>query len=133
MDSLRKDLYSLRKYIETQLEELRRQQAVTTSSGEKQVEEIVGKVGEEIVERPVEKPVEKAAEVTPVVEKPVESKPEEVVPSVGIGDKKVVPKPRSSHSDLSKKRKKSIMRNILERICLGRSVSWCWWSVWDCL
>lgn len=106
MDSLRKDLYSLRKYIETQLEELRRQQAVTTSSGEKQVEEIVGKVGEEIVERPVEKPVEKAAEVTPVVEKPVESKPEEVVPSVGIGDKKVVPKPQIKPFGLVEEKKK---------------------------
>lgn len=106
MDSLRKDLYSLRKYIETQLEELRRQQAVTTSSDEKQVEEVVGKVGEEIAERLVEKPVEKAAEVIPVVEKPVESKPEETVPSVGIGDKKVVPKPQIKPFGLVEEKKK---------------------------
>ena len=106
MDSLRKDLYSLRKYIETQLEELRRQQAVTTSSDEKQVEEVVGKVGEEIAERLVEKPVEKTAEVTPVVEKPVESKPEETVPSVGIGDKKVVPKPQIKPFGLVEEKKK---------------------------
>ena len=106
MDSLRKDLYSLRKYIETQLEELRRQQAVTTSSDEKQVEEVVGKVGEEIAERLVEKSVEKAAEVTPVVEKPVESKPEETVPSVGIGDKKVVPKPKIKPFGLVEEKKK---------------------------
>lgn len=106
MDSLRKDLYSLRKYIETQLEELRRQQATTTSSGEKPVEMVVGKMTEEIVERPVEKPVEKAEEVIPAVEKPVESKPEEVVPPVGIGDKKVVSKPQIKPFGLVEEKKK---------------------------
>ena len=103
-DSLRKDLYSLRKYIEAQLDELRKQQAASLA-GESSVEDIPKEKIQETIEKTVEISVGKAKEVIvrepsvekiipPVmqkVEKPVESWLEEPVSSVNVKEKKVVP------------------------------------------
>lgn len=118
-DSLRKDLYSLRKHIEAQLDELRKQQAASLA-GERSVEDIPKEKNQETIEKTVEISVEKAKEVIvqeplvekiipPVmqeVEKPVESRPEEPGSSVNVKEKKVVPEPVIKPFGIVKEKKK---------------------------
>lgn len=90
-DSLKKDLSGLRKYIESQLEELRKQQAATVSpkgnNEEKpMVKTVVGVVEEKIAVKPVEIFVEPAIE--PLVEVPVSEITERQSPLVA--EKQVV-------------------------------------------
>lgn len=118
-DSLRKDLYSLRKHIDAQLDELRKQQAASLA-GERSVEDIPKEKNQETIEKTVEISVEKAKEVIvqeplvekiipPVmqeVEKPVESRPEEPGSSVNVKEKKVVPEPVIKPFGIVKEKKK---------------------------
>lgn len=100
-DSLRKDLYSLRKHIEVQLEELKKQQAATVSAEEKPEEAVVSvPVAEEVVV-----PVIPVTSVT-VVEERIESEQEEPTLPVNIEEKKVVPEPVIKPFGIVKEKKK---------------------------
>lgn len=114
IDSLKRDLVSLRIYIENQLQELRKQQGVTKLPEEK--------IKEKQEERPVEKkPVKVIAEdvtVKEVIAKPVEKpvvKPEKVVApafvaakvkSPVVAEKRVVPEPVIKPFGIVKENKK---------------------------
>ncbi|WP_337941710.1 DUF2339 domain-containing protein [Parabacteroides sp.] len=100
-DSLRKDLYSLRKYIEIQLEELKKQQAAMAPVEEKPEEAVVSvPVAEEVVV-----PVIPVTPVT-VVEERTESEQEEPPLPVNIEEKKVVPEPVIKPFGIVKEKKK---------------------------
>lgn len=79
-DSLRKDLYSLRKYIEIQLEELKKQQAAMAPAEEKTEEVVVSvPVAEEVVV-----PVIPVTPVSPVTIEEKKIVPEPVIKPFGI-------------------------------------------------
>lgn len=100
-DSLRKDLYSLRKYIEIQLEELKKQQATMAPVEEKPEEAVVSvPVAEEVVV-----PVIPVTPVT-VVEERIESEQGEPTLPVNIEEKKVVPEPVIKPFGIVKEKKK---------------------------
>lgn len=100
-DSLRKDLYSLRKYIEIQLEELKKQQATMAPVEEKPEEAVVSvPVAEEVVV-----PVIPVTPVT-VVEERIESEQEEPTLPVNVEEKKVVPEPVIKPFGIVKEEKK---------------------------
>lgn len=100
-DSLRKDLYSLRKYIEIQLEELKKQQAAMAPVEEKPEEAVVSvPVAEEVVV-----PVIPVTPVT-VVEERTESEQEEPTLPVNVEEKKVVPEPVIKPFGIVKEKKK---------------------------
>lgn len=128
IDSLKRDLVSLRIYIENQLQELRKLQGVTKLPEEK--------IKEKQEERPVEKkPVKVIAEdvtVKEVIAKPVEKpvvKPEKVVApafvaakvkSPVVAEKRVVPEPVIKPFGIVKENKKVDYENILVKTYLEK-------------
>lgn len=99
-DSLKKDLSGLRKYIENQLEELRKQQAATVLPKGNNEETTIEKLVKPLVQPPVEPQGETQVSVitkiqTPVVaeKQAVANKPDKPFTTSHLKGKKVVPEP----------------------------------------